>query len=484
MKREFLLNIVFLVFVNLLIKPFFIFGIDLGVQNRVGPAEYGLYFTLLNFTWLFQIVNDFGIQNFNNTHLAKHPQLLGKYFPNLLIIKGLAAICYSILTIGAAIIWGFNSPGALALLGWLVGNQLLVALVFFLRSNVSGLGFYRADSLFSSLDRLLAIGFMAVLLWARPFSKPFEIWEFAAAQTLAIGLTALAATVFLLPHLRGLRWGFRPVFLVFLLRRTAPFALVILLMTIVSRIDAVILQKLLPDGLEQAGIYGNGYRLLDACSMVGFLFATLFLPMFSRLLKEKQPVQPLLSLGFRLMMAGAVPICAVVFFNKMAISRVLSDHSTPFWGEVLGLTIWIFIPVCVNYSFGTLLTASQNLRKLAWLFAVGVVLSVVLNLIFIPIWKAAGAATASLFTASFLGFGQIFLAQKQFGLKIRATAVLQFALFFAAVLGANFFISKQANWPLFQKIALGLAAGGALVFVCNLLKIRQLFDFLKTRKGA
>ena len=41
MNREFILNILLLVFINLLIKPFFIFGIDLTVQNRVGE-DYGL----------------------------------------------------------------------------------------------------------------------------------------------------------------------------------------------------------------------------------------------------------------------------------------------------------------------------------------------------------------------------------------------------------------------------------------------------------
>jgi hypothetical protein len=58
LKKEFLLNILLLVFINLLIKPLFIFGIDLGVQNRLGD-QYGLYFALLNLTYLSQIVNDF-----------------------------------------------------------------------------------------------------------------------------------------------------------------------------------------------------------------------------------------------------------------------------------------------------------------------------------------------------------------------------------------------------------------------------------------
>ncbi len=481
MKREFLLNIAFLVAVNLLVKPLFIFGIDLGVQNRVGPEDYGLYFTLLNFTWLFQIVNDFGIQNFNNAHLSQHPQLMGKYFPNLLIVKALAAVCYSVLTFGAALFWGFGGADALGLLGWLVANQLLVALVFFLRSNVSALGFYRIDSLLSSLDRLLAIVFMAVLLWARPFAAPFRVWEFAAAQTAALALTALAATAVLWPRLHGLRWGFRRPFLFFLVKKAAPFALVVLLMTAVSRLDSVMLQKLLPDGLEQAGIYGNGYRLLDACSMVGFLFATLFLPMFSRLLKEKQPVQPLLSLGFRLMTAGAVPVCAAVFFNRFDISRAMSSHSTPFWGEVLGLEIWIFLAVCVNYSFGTLLTASQNLGKMARLFALGTVASIVLNLIFIPKGKAAAAAAVSVFVQGAMAAGQILLAKRELGLKFRAATAVRLAAFFAAAMAANFFISQIEGWPLFQKILAGLAAGGGLAFACNLLEIKPLGAFLKNR---
>jgi O-antigen/teichoic acid export membrane protein len=477
MNREFLLNIFFLVFVNLLIKPFFIFGIDLGVQNRVGPAEYGLYFTLLNFTWLFQILNDFGIQNFNNAHLSRHPQLIGKYFPNLLIIKGLAALLYTSITLIFALFWGFKSPKSLEILIWLVANQLLVALLFFLRSNISALGYFRTDSLLSALDRLLAIGFMSVLLWARPFAAPMQIWEFAAAQTFALALTALVAAAVIWPKLPSIRWRIQRPFLIFLLKKSAPFALVVLLMTAVSRLDAVLLEKLLPDGLEQVGIYGNGYRLLDAANMVGFLFATLFLPMFSRLLSQKEDVQPLLSLGFRMMMAGAIPFCTVVFFNNVAISSLLSDHSTPIWGQVLGLEIWIFLPVCINYSFGTLLTANQSLAILSRLFAVGVVINIVLNLIFIPIWKASGAAAASLLTQSLMAIGQVFLAKKELKLTFQSKTIWQFAAFSVLVFGLNFAISTIEFFSFFQKITLGLVGGFLAAIFCKVLNIKKLWRF-------
>lgn len=43
MKKEFLFNIILLVLINLLIKPLFIFGIDLGVQNRLGEGLRALF---------------------------------------------------------------------------------------------------------------------------------------------------------------------------------------------------------------------------------------------------------------------------------------------------------------------------------------------------------------------------------------------------------------------------------------------------------
>ncbi|NRA49561.1 MAG: oligosaccharide flippase family protein [Phaeodactylibacter sp.] len=96
MKREFLINIIFLLTANLLIKPFYLFGIDRTVQNTVEGDGYGLYFTLFNFTFIFQIVNDFGIQNFNNRNIAQHRHLIDKYFPNILVLKAGLGIVFFI----------------------------------------------------------------------------------------------------------------------------------------------------------------------------------------------------------------------------------------------------------------------------------------------------------------------------------------------------------------------------------------------------
>jgi len=78
-QNDFVFNIFFLLFLNLLIKPFWVLGIDVGVQNRVGAEQYGLYFAVFNFTFLFNTILDMGITNFNNRNIARHNHLLQKH---------------------------------------------------------------------------------------------------------------------------------------------------------------------------------------------------------------------------------------------------------------------------------------------------------------------------------------------------------------------------------------------------------------------
>ena len=146
MKREFLLNILFLLSINFLIKPFYIFGIDRTVQNRVGLEDYGLYATLFSFTFLFQIINDFGLQQFNSRNIAQHHQLLPKYFPNMLVLKVGLGIIYAFIIVLVAIIIGYGSRQfSLLFLFWQTVLRFFVQFVYFfsylLLSSQTALGY-------------------------------------------------------------------------------------------------------------------------------------------------------------------------------------------------------------------------------------------------------------------------------------------------------------------------------------------------------
>jgi len=75
MQGNFLTNLILSLFLNLLIKPFSLLYIDAEVQNRVGAHDYGLYFSLLNLSVLFNILIDLGINNYTIRTMARDPDL-------------------------------------------------------------------------------------------------------------------------------------------------------------------------------------------------------------------------------------------------------------------------------------------------------------------------------------------------------------------------------------------------------------------------
>src|ERR1035438_3612126 len=94
MLKKFLKNIALVLFLNLLIKPFWILGIDRSVQNHVGVADYGFYYSIFSFSFLLNILLDFGITNFNNKNIAQNNHLLEKHFSGLFLLKLLLGVVY------------------------------------------------------------------------------------------------------------------------------------------------------------------------------------------------------------------------------------------------------------------------------------------------------------------------------------------------------------------------------------------------------
>ena len=460
MRKEFAINIAFLLFINLLIKPFFIFGIDLSVQNRTGE-DYGLYFALFSFAYLFQILNDFGIQNFNNQTISQHPQMLPKYFPNLLLLKAVMGFVYFAVTITAAFFIAGYGQQELPLLAILLGNQVLIQFIFFFRSNISGLGHFRTDSILSSMDKLLMIFTCGFVLWVNPIVEPFSIYHFAFAQTVALVLTLIVAIFAFKKYLTvPLKLRMRKAFVWSLFRKSVPFALVILLMGAFTRLDAVLLERLLPDGKMQAEVYAGAYRLLDAANMFGFLFASLLLPMFARILKKKESVLSLVRLSSGLLWLGSITLCVTVYFARTGISDLMYKNHLPYRAETLGYLIWAFVAVCSTYVFSTLLTADGRLMRMNRFFFLTIFLNVGLCLWWIPAYKAVGASWAAVATQFFVAVGMIGLCLQEGYFSFKDLGFGRLLLFAVCLLTFAFFVFEKISLDWYIQAILVLFAGG------------------------
>jgi O-antigen/teichoic acid export membrane protein len=461
------------------VKPFWILGIDRTVQNMVGAADYGLYFAVFNFTFLFNIFLDFGITNFNNKNIAQNNHLLNKHFSAILVLKFIMALAYFILVMLFAWIVGYDHQ-QFYLLIFLAINQFLISLVLYLRSNVSGLLMFKTDSLLSVLDRLLMILICSVLLWGGITHETFRIEWFVYAQTLAYLLTAIIALIVVIrkASFRKLSWN-RPFFIL-IVRQSFPFAILVLLMTFYNRLDSVMLERILPgvNGERQSGIYASAYRLLDATNMIAYLFSVLLLPIFSKMLKLKERIEQMLKLSFTLLITLAVIVATGSFFYSFDIMQLLYREHVNESSRVFALLMFGFIPISTTYVFGTLLTANGNLKALNIMAASGMVLNFTLNIILIPRFEAVGSAWASLCTQGFTALIQVLMVHRLFHLKVQFRFLLTLATFIAGVVLINY-ISHGLHISWYYSFFMMLVASSLLAFSLKLIHLRSLFSIIR-----
>ncbi len=474
MNRKFATNLIFLLLLNFLVKPFYILGIDAEIQNRVGAEEYGLYFSLLGFTFIFNIVLDLGIVNFNTRTISQQPFLIQKYFSKIVSLRVLLALIYATLILVFGGIIGYNQT-EIYLLIWLIVNQILAAFTLYFRSNLAGLMLFKSDSIVSVLDRFLLIIICSILLWGGVTAQPFQLYWFVYAQTFAYSVSAVSAFLFLISKQRVSNIHWDKLFSLAIIRQSAPYALLILLMTFYYRADSVMLERLLPDGKTQAGIYANGFRFFEAANNIAFLFASLLLPLFANLLKKKMSVAPLVKLASSILLPGAilVAITSVFFSQELIGARYI--NSTIQSGEVFSLLMVCFIFIASTYIFGTLLTANGNLKTLNKIAFAGVVLNIILNLILIPTYKAFGAALASLITQGITAIAQIFLCKSYFKLSINSSLLVRGILYTLLTIALGFLLNSSVLdfIPWFYSILILFGSGTLFLFVFQLIELKN-----------
>ncbi len=462
-QKDFVFNIAILIFLNLLVKPFWILGVEVAVQNRVGAAAYGLYFAIFNFTYLFNVVLDMGITNFNNRNIARHTQLLSKHLSGIIVLKLLLGIVYLMVTFGVAFLIGYDTLH-FRLLFWMAVNQFLNAFILYLRSNVSALLMFKTDSVLSVLDRLMMILICGVMLWTDVLHTAFKIEYFVYAQTAAYTISAAVAMTVVLSKARlaRLHWN-RPFFLM-ILKKSFPFALLYLLMSFYNRIDSVMLERMLPDGIAatEAGIYASAFRLLDALVMIAYLFSVILLPLFSRMLKEGEKVGGIVRSATSLLSFFAITSVTLLLCFRFPVLELLYNEHIAESAAVFSILIPCIIPISLTYIFGTLLTANGNMRLLNLTAVAGIAVNLLVNVILIPRLHACGAAVASLATQSVMALIQTIIAIRVTQLPLKEIPILKILIFTAILIPSCYLFSTYFHG---KTIVALLISGG---FACLL----------------
>ena len=487
MKKKFLSNLILVLVLNIVIKPFYILGIDaeiLKITEQNSPGSYGTYFSLLSLAFIFNIILDMGVNNFNTRNIAQNNQLLQKHFSKIFSLKLILSIFYiSVLFIvGLIFNFSFQEMKWLIIIGF---NQILVALILFIRSNMSALLLFKKDSVLSVTDRLILIFFCGYFIWSIGDDSIITIDFFILSQTIAYLITLIAGFLLLVKHSKFPKLKWDQLFFKMIVKKSLPYALLIFLMSVYYYSDVVMVERI--RGNIEVANYAHGYRFFMAFNMLGYLFAGLLLPIFSKLIKEKKSVVPVSWLSFKLIYFFALVICVTVWTYKVEIihwryeiNGSLLLHSS----ETFGWLIISFIGVSCNYIFGTLLTAKGSMKQLNILAVFGILINISLNLLLIPDKGSSGAAFASAFTQFFILAFQIALCYKIFNFKSSLLYIIQISSFSLLFIILVYTIENNLNINWLEKIVLNIIGGGIIGLFLKVINWKQFYNLIKHDKSS
>lgn len=445
----------------------------------IGAEGYGSYFALLNLSIILNIVLDAGVTNYNNRNISQHNHLLGKYFGSLISLRLLLAVGYMLICFLVAILSGYNDEATL-MLGLLCFNQFLLAGILFLRSNLAGLHLFKTDSLISVADRFLMIVLCGLGLWTTAYNQPFTINMFVVLQTVAYLLTAVIALILVWIKAGNVKFGIDLKLFRVILKQSFPFALLVLLMSIYNRQDAVLLDLLHSNGATQAGIYAQAFRLLDAGNMFAYLFAVLLLPIFARMIKFQQPVAELSRMSLGLLVIPATIVALVAWFYPNQIMGLLYTDMVQESQAIFPWLMLAFVSMAGSYVVGTLLTANGSLKVLNTIAFVAVIFSIVLNVLLIPKFGALGSARIAAGIQAMVFMVQCFYVHRMFNAtpSIRQIGFYSLFVLISAAFGMAI-VNHIDDWFLGSTLLIGASLIVSLVF--RLIKPLEMLQIIRSR---
>lgn len=176
--------------------------------------------------------------------------------------------------------------------------------------------------------------------------------------------------------------------------QAAPLGLVILLTTIVFRIDATLL-SFLKDS-EAVGHYSAAYRALESVLFLPYAIETALFPVFARL--ARPALGAAYEGGLKAIVAFTAPLgVTFLLFGGPILDLLYGDEyraAEPALQWLGGAAVLYG----VTYLSASVLIAQNRQRELAWAVAGIMAFNIALNLVLIPRWSMTGAAAATTIT--------------------------------------------------------------------------------------
>lgn len=254
-----------------------------------------------------------------------------------------------------------------------------------------------------------------------------------------------------------------------------PFGLAGLFVKIYSYIDTVLLQDF--HGRAVVGQYGVAYKTTYAFQFIPMTIGAALYPAMSAAFaqRDEDGLRDTLLNAFRLMLILSIPLTVGLSVFADVLIPFLYGNAYHSAASTLTVLVWVMIPLFLDFPLGSLLNATGRAHQKTLAMGYTMVISVVLNLIFVPSFKEMGAAIAACMSFWCLFFFGVWYTRRE--LFATRTA---FVLFLYGVIGA-ILAWIFGRW-LLEHVSWMVALGGTIFFLIFWMSVTRLIRFSDVKR--
>jgi len=392
------------VYINIL-ERFFFFLIFLVIAREYSADSFGELITIFSLANIFAVIFDLGIPLFLQKEFSSSEKHSADIAVNALAVSVFMFPVYFLtLTLYQHIIFPefpFRLFAFTSILVYLFSVSNLIS------KALSGLRDFQSQFRALLLSRTFAFTFFIL----------FAVILKTDLSTLILILTA-GAVIQLHSLIRALRTNEINLSLKnvnlktskSILKISLPLGLAVLFNFLYDKIDIILISKFID--FENTAFYSIGYGIFKSSALIySFLFIT-GLNRISYLSRNKKAVELFYKKYLSMLMPVCIILTAVLFFFAEVIIELF--YTDKFNDSVLVLKILSFAVtgLALNNLTGVILNGLGMYRQNMNITFLGLILNIILNIIFLPVYGIAGAAVITVLTEYFIFTGEYIYLKK------------------------------------------------------------------------
>lgn len=452
-------------FLNWLLVPLYTYVLT-------GSADYGVVANLYAWTALLLVILTYGMETGFFRFANKHPEIANKVYGNTIIAVGFTSLIFAVVCIifaqPIADLLGYSSnPEYIAMLGVVVAMDAFGSIPFaYLRYKSRPIKFAALKLLMIFTNIIFNIFFLVVCPLLMENAPQLINWFYDPGYGvgyvfIANVIQTVVVTIALLPDVLKAEFKFDFTLLKQILRYSLPLLVLGVAGIMNQTLDKIIFPFLIEDpelAKSELGIYSACFKISMVMMMFTQAFRYAYEPFIFAQHKDKNSKEAYADAMKFFIIFSLLIFLGMVFY--LDVFKYIIQHD--YWAglRVIPIVLFSYIFQGVFFNLSLWYKLTDKTMYGAWFSVIGAVITIAINVIFVPIFSymaSAWAAFACYFVMMLLSY---FYGQKHMPISYNMKSI---GIYTALAIGL-YLISLLINTP-FGLLNMVLKTGLLAIFI-------------------